>query len=295
MDEGISSKAGDMSGNNNHGMSGGNSWVQATSAANWTARRNHTSLVYNNKMWVIGGYDAGGYKNDVWSSSDGITWTQQTSATSWTARNNHASLVYSNKMWVIGGWDSGYKNDVWYTDFPDWTQGKRGKALSFDGASQSVVLSSVPVNNLTNFTISGWFNTVATQVDDIYLEKNSASVSVWAGNINININEAGNGKLNFVWRNTANSIFSANGADALNDGKWHHFSAVREGSNMRLYTDGVLASSSSGLSGNIDATTAQISASQFGGRGFTGQIDEVRIYNRALSAGEGLGLYNMRR
>jgi hypothetical protein len=46
----------------------GATWTQATAAANWTARANHTSVVYNNKMWVLGGR-AGLAKNDVWYSN----------------------------------------------------------------------------------------------------------------------------------------------------------------------------------------------------------------------------------
>jgi len=95
-------------------------WTQATAAAAWTRRNYHTSLVYDNKMWVIGGWD-GAYKNDVWSSTDGIVWTQATAAAAWTRRNYHTSLVYDNKMWVIGGYRG--LSDVWYSaDGITWTQ-----------------------------------------------------------------------------------------------------------------------------------------------------------------------------
>ncbi len=42
----------------------------ATSAANWSNRQSHTSLVYDNKMWVIGGCEELNvtYRNDVWYS-----------------------------------------------------------------------------------------------------------------------------------------------------------------------------------------------------------------------------------
>ena len=47
----------------------GGGWQEATSSANWPARYAHTSLVYDNKMWVLGGYDGSNYLNDVWNSS----------------------------------------------------------------------------------------------------------------------------------------------------------------------------------------------------------------------------------
>ena len=87
-------------------------WQEATGSANWSARSNHTSLVYNNKMWMLGGTD-GSRKNDVWDSTDGINWTETTASANWSARNSHTSLVYNNKMWVLGGNDGSRKNDVW--------------------------------------------------------------------------------------------------------------------------------------------------------------------------------------
>ena len=85
-------------------------WTQATASAGWSWRVDHTSVVYDGKMWVIGGY-AG--KNDVWWSTDGVTWTQATEHANWSARYRHTSVVYDGKMWVIGGYDGSVKNDVW--------------------------------------------------------------------------------------------------------------------------------------------------------------------------------------
>ena len=105
--------------------SGNPSWTQATASAGWSVRSNNTSLVYDNKMWVMGGYASGNtYKNDVWYSTDGITWTQATTAAGWVGRSEHTSLVYDNKMWILGGTTGiSLKNDVWYSiDGITWTQ-----------------------------------------------------------------------------------------------------------------------------------------------------------------------------
>ncbi|HSH31280.1 MAG TPA: hypothetical protein VK963_01290, partial [Candidatus Saccharimonadales bacterium] len=123
---------------------GGADWAEQTSAAGWSGRTNHTSLAYNSKMWVIGGFDGTSNKNDVWSSSDGITWTQETSAAGWSARNSHTSLGYNNKMWVIGGFDgTNRKNDVWSSsDGITWTQ-----ETSSAGWSGRTVHTSLVYNN----------------------------------------------------------------------------------------------------------------------------------------------------
>jgi N-acetylneuraminic acid mutarotase len=99
--------------------SDGETWTQATSSASWSVRKGHTSVVYNNKIWVIGGLDG----NDVWYSSDGISWTQATSSASWSSLSYHTSVVYDNKMCVIGGLDgSNLKNDVGIAVMRNWTQ-----------------------------------------------------------------------------------------------------------------------------------------------------------------------------
>jgi len=97
----------------------GLSWTLKTPSASFIPRREHSSVVYNNKMWVISGNeDMTGYKNDVWSSSDGFSWTQETYSADFSLRTIHNSAVFNNKIWVIGGTEDyynpdKYKNDVW--------------------------------------------------------------------------------------------------------------------------------------------------------------------------------------
>jgi dihydrofolate reductase len=119
----------------------GVTWTQATANAGWSARYNHTSVVFDNKMWVIGGYDASGRRNDVWYSTDGINWTQATANAGWSARYLHSSVVFDNKMWVMGGYDaSGRRNDVWYsTDGVTWTQATTNANWSVRWEQTSVV------------------------------------------------------------------------------------------------------------------------------------------------------------
>ena len=110
--------------------SDGNRWFLANASAEFPARNTHTSFVFDNKMWVIGGLSGGFLKNDVWYSSDGIIWNQATAAAAFTARSGHTSVIYDNKMWVIGGHDGGYKNDIWYSsDGITWNQATAAAAF----------------------------------------------------------------------------------------------------------------------------------------------------------------------
>jgi len=93
-------------------------WTLATDSADWAARSSHTSVVYDNKMWIMGGIDSSdNYKNDVWYSTNGETWTCATSSADWGPREQPTCIVYDNKMWIMGGMvNSKIYNDVWYSE-----------------------------------------------------------------------------------------------------------------------------------------------------------------------------------
>ncbi len=88
----------------------GKLWKEITTAAPWNGRNGHQSVVFDNKIWVIGG----GYKNDVWSSPDGTNWIKVTAIAPRSVSLGHQSVVLDNKIWIIGGTDnnSAIKNDV---------------------------------------------------------------------------------------------------------------------------------------------------------------------------------------
>ncbi len=43
-----------------------------TGAAQWSARRRHAAVVFNNQAWVLGG-DDGSFRNDVWFTQGIVT------------------------------------------------------------------------------------------------------------------------------------------------------------------------------------------------------------------------------
>ena len=82
----------------------GKTWELVTSSAPFGARWFHQSVVYNNKIWVIGGIkSSNGLANDVWSSSDGVTWSQVAASTPFAAYT-HEDLnvtVFKGAMWAV--------------------------------------------------------------------------------------------------------------------------------------------------------------------------------------------------
>ena len=147
----------------------GAAWQQSTASADWTGRYAHSSVVFNNKMWVLGGF-GGSYRNDVWSSSNGNDWTEATDGSErWSARYSHSFVAFDNKMWVLGGIDgrerADRKNDVWSSvDGTNWT-----RATSDAGWSGRLSHSSVVFDNkiwvLGGTDVSSRTNDVWSSVD----------------------------------------------------------------------------------------------------------------------------------
>ena len=55
----------------------GINWTLATSSPGWSARSGHATVVFANRMWVLGGND-GAANAEVWSSADGVNWNGAT-------------------------------------------------------------------------------------------------------------------------------------------------------------------------------------------------------------------------
>lgn len=96
------------------------------SASIWGGRDSHASVVFLDKMWVIGGKDANDKStNDVWSSLNGSSWTIVTENNRWTDRSGHQAIVFNGKIWIMGGiTNDGYQlNDIWSSsDGITWTK-----------------------------------------------------------------------------------------------------------------------------------------------------------------------------
>src|SRR5207302_919194 len=68
---------------------------------------------------------------------------------------------------------------------------------------------------------------------------------------------------------------------------WTHLAATFDGATVRLYVNGVQVTSQAQTAPlAITTGTLQIGADSYAGENFAGRIDEVRIYNRALTAAE---------
>ena len=72
--------------------------------APWEGRHTAGWLVFNDRMWVIGGdSNRGHYQNDVWSSHDGVSWQLVTDSPPWANRVAPQVQAFMGRIWLLGG------------------------------------------------------------------------------------------------------------------------------------------------------------------------------------------------
>ncbi len=187
----------------------------------------------------------------------------------WAGEGNANDSIGLNNGTLVGG--------------VSYVPGEVGQAFLLDGVSGYVSIPDSPFLDVfsTNITIELWLQVNQTTPN-----------SDWTGIVT---------KGNTSWRLQGTSLtntinFAANGLSTdlsssrnVNDGLWHHVAAVYDGTNIYLYVDGTLDASKPAtgsivqnsfpvcLGANPDAPLLYY---------FNGMLDEVSLYNRALSANE---------
>ncbi|MCB9933783.1 MAG: putative Ig domain-containing protein [Planctomycetes bacterium] len=102
----------------------GRDWSLETSSAAFGQRTGHLTVVFNNKIWLLGGFGPSIAAVEIWSSVDGVSWTLEASSPPWSGRSGYRVCVFNSKLWLCGGSSgSTYYNDVWSSpDGITWTQ-----------------------------------------------------------------------------------------------------------------------------------------------------------------------------
>jgi len=189
---------------------------------------------------------------------------------------------------------SGNGNDGVLIGPPDWAAGRIGDyALDFDGAGDYVEMGDTVQNYLeTSYTVSAWIKAdaiVPNKVIAAYRQSSLINPSVLFQLDHYNADAR------FTVRDDSGNIAEAIYSNAITAGIWHHVAGVREGNTLNVYVNGVSGASDSQTFGTISPDNLKVGAFQFSGNPpqsfFDGTIDDVRIYDRALSAGEIWALY----
>ncbi len=178
---------------------------------------------------------------------------------------------------------SGNRNTGTLVNSPVWTSnGKSGKGIFFNGLNTSGSYVSIPTTGASASagSISFWAYATTSQTTGGYLLNTTGTGE------RIYFNYAIGNSVSFVLGSTAVGIGSA----ATPLGKWHHVVGEWSGTTGTLYVDGAFVASTA-FAGLVSVLNPMFVGSFGGTQGFNGIIDEVRFYNRAISASEVKSLY----
>ncbi len=191
---------------------------------------------------------------------------------------------------------SGNNNTGALFNSPTWVTGKFGKALSFDGVNDYVeVGDKSTLDGFTNLSISLWFQTNTDQIGVLvnkYENLNNNGYYLAVGDRFFSSD-----KVTFMIDGASEDMFFAN--TSVTDGQWHHLVAVYQGGiGPKIYIDGLeqFGARTGKLQNSIGTAPGRsfrIGQYSPGGYNFyyKGLMDEVRVYNRALSVSEVEALY----
>ena len=160
---------------------------------------------------------------------------------------------------------------------PQWAPGQVGDALEFDGSDDFVDCGANEIFNIdTNITVMSWIK--VQQFD-----KNWQAI-VTKGDNSWRLHRSNNTD-NIAWGTSGLDPTDITGSINVNDGEWHHVAGVYDGTQKILYIDGNIDISAN-TTGSIDGSTYHVNIgenAQQTGRNWTGLIDDVRVYSRALT------------
>ncbi|MEO0007600.1 MAG: hypothetical protein RJA20_1796 [Bacteroidota bacterium] len=173
-----------------------------------------------------------------------------------------------------------------------------GNLPSFLATSQTGFL-----NGLSDFSVSIWYKPTGARGGgdfEVILSRGSQGHcpdrrGEWSVGL-YDCRRAVFGHDNSVWADFTTPFLDTHCQDEMNNltDKWHHVVAVRQGNAFKIYFDGVLNGTATGAANCGNNTyQAQDTGDLFFGTDFNGSIDDVLVYNRALSDQEVILLFGL--
>jgi hypothetical protein len=265
--------------------------------ANWTVDiragalddRFHIAGEFNSAIFIDGGggvntLDYGAFESDATVQNINTSFGGQISL--YNAEGNALDSVDGNHGTLVGG--------------VTFAEGRIGQAFSFDGMDDFVRVNNAPNLEPVAISVEAWVRMADVNRKGYILAKGASeslasSYYFYVGDgLTFNIFSEG------VFSQDSGAIirsFAGSPADgSIYDGQWHHIVGSYDGAMVRLFVDGteigegVPASFDIGY--DMPVSNDLFVGSYNGSFGFDGLIDDVSIFNRALSAAEVLARYN---
>jgi hypothetical protein len=174
--------------------------------------------------------------------------------------------------------DSAGSNNGTLIGNPTWTAGRINGALSFDGVDDHVVAAPVDALAGDTLTAQAWIRT-------------SGFAGIW--NPVMTQNSGGNGYYFYVSSDrpafylvVGAAYVQATSIDMINPDQWYLVAGTNDGSNLKLYIDGQLKDSDNSTGFLGVSSNAYFGCEPTSSLYYNGLIDDVRIYNRAVSESE---------
>ncbi len=182
---------------------------------------------------------------------------------------------------------SGHGNHGTLEGDPQWVDGYDGGALEFDGSGDIVEMTDYKgVTGTQPRTCCAWIKT--ENLGEIISWGNDAAGQKWIFRV-----QANNGTDGAIRVEISGGYIV--GVTDVRDGQWHHVAAVLEENaapnviQIKFYLDGVQQAISASKDKPIDTASGsnvRIGQATWGSRPFIGQIDDVHIYDKALTVEE---------
>ncbi|MBL0183766.1 MAG: T9SS type A sorting domain-containing protein [Chitinophagaceae bacterium] len=155
--------------------------------------------------------------------------------------------------------------------------------------------ATVPNNaslGLNNFSIGAYVKT--TDASGNY--KNILWKDVDGSNANyaLYITNTNKAQITFQRNPIVGQAPNATGTTTITDGSWHYLVGTYDGTNLKIYVDGVLDGTTATSSTPMTGPNPLYLASSAGSNKYNGSMDEISVWNRALSANEITGLIGQR-
>jgi len=271
------------------------------------------SRTYNNNTnaTLTAPATAGGNNFQKWQR-DGVDWSfsQSTNVTLDADYTMTAVYVANATPGLVGYWkfdentgttaaDSSGNNNTGILNFgAGWTSGQSGAAVSLDGVDDLVKIKDGKISTSNTGTISAWVK-ANTLVDARKIVSYGGAAAAFFG---LEIRQDGSNYYFSVLSvpfNDGSVVSIVHGSTVLQTGVWYHIAITSDGSSWKMYVNGIaqtltpqIGNNTGKWFGNTNAAAPDktyIGGSRFNGADvgqFNGAIDEVRIYDRVLSASE---------
>ncbi len=206
-----------------------------------------------------------------------------------TSSNERALLHFDEGFGVTAADSSGSGNNGTLVNGPAWVTGHAGSALSFDGVDDYVDIgNAASLNPTTAVTLAAWIRTTGSPLSQFVIAKDSLPSGRTQYFLRVQ-----NGTAVRMGVRTSIDNFANSAANALTPNTWYHIAGVYNGATMQVYVNGQPSGAAVAATGPMsnNGVNVRIGRRQDAALPFQGAIDDVEIYDRALTAAEILLLY----